>query len=358
MDLGIKAKKTLQDYVPVIDKKLAAFFDSEIKKEFGFNPRQKEMVNILLEHSKEHNLRPSKRLRGSLVNYGYMLSGKKINKGVWQAAIGVEIIHTALLMHDDFMDMDEVRRGGPTTHKFLQEKYKSNEHFGNSMAVSIGDAILCLGFELIFEINSNDTAMKQLFRGIVNTAFGQAYDVALESNEKWTEEDVITLHRAKTAIYTYHNPLVIGLKLAGINESRILKIVYEYSMNAGVAFQLQDDILGVFGTPEKTGKSADSDLLHGKCTLLVLKVFQDGSKDQITAVKKVWGKLSANKKDLESAKQAIIDSGSYEYSKQKAIDLAKKAAITASKLKKIKRLNSKAIDYIQGIAEYMVEREV
>ena len=68
----------------------------------------------------------------------------------------------------------------------------------------------------------------------------------------------------------------------------MFELLHDYSMDGGVAFQLQDDILGVFGTPEKTGKSADSDLLQGKCTLLVLKVFEDGTTSQKIAVKKVY----------------------------------------------------------------------
>ncbi len=358
IDTAQFAKKTLAGYVPQINRRLAAFFDKEISLDFGFSSRQKTMVRELLEHSKEHNLRASKRLRGSFVHYGYLLSGKEINNKVWQAAMGVEIVHTALLMHDDFMDRDKFRRGGLTTHNFLEKKYHGSQHFGQSMAVSIGDAILCLGFEMVFGGDSQNKTMHQLFRGIVNTAFGQAYDVLLETFEHWTEDDVITLHKAKTAIYTYHNPLVIGANLAGIDNDQVLKIIYDYSVDGGVAFQLQDDILGVFGTPERTGKSADSDLLQGKCTLMVLHVLEKGTAEQKNAVKKIWGKQKASRIDLDAAKKAIMDSGSYDYNKQMAKDFARKAVNTAAKLRDVPGLNKEAIDYIQGIAQYMVTRDV
>lgn len=356
MDLGQKAKKTLTDYVPVIDKKLAAYFDEEIKLGFGFNNRQKEMVRVLLEHSKEHNLRPSKRLRGSFVNYSFMLSGKKVDEKVWQAAEGVELVHTGILMHDDFMDRDDIRRGGPTTHKYFEKSFNSL-HLGESMAVTTGDAIMFLGLERVLNCG-NTNAARQLLRGITNTGYGQAYDLMLEAFPNWTENDVITLHKAKTAIYTYQNPLFIGAYLAEIHNTKVFEILHDYSMDGGVAFQLQDDILGVYGTPEKTGKSADSDLLQGKCTLLVLKLLQNGTKNQKIILHKVWGKLKASRTDLDKAKQAIIDSGSYIYSKETAIKYAKQAANTVAKLRAIKNLNSEAIDYIQGIAEYMVIREI
>lgn len=223
------------------------------------------------------------------------------------------------------------------------------------MGINVGDTILCMGYEKLLDCG-NGSIMRQMFRSITNTAHGQSYDLSLEAFGHWNEDDVITLHRAKTAIYTYENPLKIGGLLAGLS-SEAFQILHDYAMDGGVAFQLQDDILGVFGTPEKTGKSADSDLLQGKCTMLVLKIFNDGTPAQQKTVKKVWGKIEASRKDLDAAKQAIIDSGSLHYSNGLARRYAMKAAKTAAKLRDL-HLNSEAIDYIQGIAEYMVNRDV
>lgn len=348
MDLGDQAKKTLKAYVAEIDPKISHYFDSEIIKHFGFNTRQKELVNSMLEHAQEYILRPTKRLRASFVHYGYKLSGKTPDERVWQAAVGVELVHAALLMHDDFMDLDERRRKGPTTHKYFEKKLNGSEHLGHSMAVSLGDALLCLGFEL--------TQSEQMLRGIANTAYGQAYDVSLETLSEATEDDVLTLHKAKTAIYTYENPLFIGAELAGLPKEA-KAILHDYAMDGGVAFQLRDDVLGVFGDPEETGKSANSDLLQGKVTLLILYVLQHGTDSQKSALKKIWGKRAANALDIEAAKQAIRDSGSMEHSLKMTEGLARKAAQTAEKLRNL-NLNKEAIDYLQGIAEYMVKREV
>jgi geranylgeranyl pyrophosphate synthase len=115
--------------------------------------------------------------------------------------------------------------------------------------------------------------------------------------------------------------------------------------------------LGVFGDPEETGKSANSDLLQGKVTLLILYVLQHGSPEQIAAIKKIWGKKTADSHDIDLAKQAIKDSGSLEHSIRLTTNLATKAAQTANKLREL-NLNAEAIDYLQGIAEYMVKREV
>lgn len=360
-NLGQKAKETLEEYTPVVFEQLRKYFEEELALGFGFNQRQKEVVRELLRHAQEFNIRPSKTLRASFVHYGYLLGGSQPDERIWKAAMSVQVVHAALLMHDDFMDRDALRRGGPTTHKYYEGKAGGDEHYGESMAVTVGDVGICLGFELLlncgFEGDKVEKALRQLLRGITNTAYGQVYDLTLEQLGRWTEEDVIALHRAKTAIYTYENPLFIGAHLADLSQE-VFQILHDYAMDGGVAFQLQDDILGVYGDEEKTGKSADSDLRQGKCTLLVLKVFTDGTKSQKQAVREIWGKYDeAKKQDIDLAKQAIMDSGSYGYSRQLAKEYAAKAAKTAEKLRGLE-LNLEAIDYIQGIAEYMVEREV
>ncbi len=365
-ELGLSAKTKLVALAKDMDLRLEKYWDIELGKNFGYNETQKKMVREMLLHAKEHNLRSAKRARAGFVVWGYKLQELENSRNqelktkggdIWKVAEGVELVHTALLMHDDFMDEDLVRRGEPTTQVFFG---KEDKHFGESMAVNIGDSVLCLGYERIldsgFEEKNLIAAMKQMLRGIANTAFGQAYDVSLPNLGEMTEEKVMSLHRAKTGIYTYENPLIIGAILADLSEE-VKDVLREYSEFGGVAFQLQDDILGLFGDEEKTGKSANSDLLQGKVTLLIVKVLELGTEEQKESVMKVWGKKAANEKDVDLAKKAIKESGSYDYSVKVARDLNEKSIETIQKLRKLK-LNSEAIDYLEGIARYMVEREM
>lgn len=344
-NLGQFAKKWLQDFVPKIDAKLGEVWDREAIELFGFNDRQKALFKEMVEHARDHNLAPSKRIRSSFVFNGFKLGKGEISEGVWQAAAAVELVHTALLMHDDFMDEDLLRRGQETTNAYYAKKY--GKHYGDTMAVGVGDMVLCLGFEVLGKCGlANDrviAAMNHLHRSILYTSVGQAHDVTLGHLENWTEEDVIAVHKAKTGFYTYENPLLVGAILGGVNDE-VIKILKEYAEDGGVAFQLQDDILGVFGEPDKTGKSADSDLMQGKATLLVLKAGLES-------------KTGRTHEEVELAKKQIIESGSLEYSRNLAKSLAKKAANTAEKLRAFD-LDPEAIDFIQGVAEYMVEREV
>ena len=356
-NLGERAKNNLVAFVKECDEKLEKYWDGEAKNNFGFNETQKSLVKKMLLHAKEHNLRSAKRARAAFVYYGYLLGSEKETEKIWDVCEGVELVHTALLMHDDFMDRDKVRRGSPTTQEIFAE---GDAHYGDSMAVNIGDAVLCLGFERVlasgFEDKKINVVMKQLLRGIANTAYGQAYDVSLPKLGELTEEKVMSLHRAKTAIYTYENPLLIGGVLAGL-EDGVLDTLREYSVYGGVAFQIQDDILGVFGDEEKTGKSNNSDLLQGKVTLLIVKVLELGTMEQRESLLAVWGKSEAGTEEIERAKKAIKESGSYEYSVKVARELNEKSIKIIQKLRKL-NLNSEAIDYLEGIARYMIDREV
>jgi len=364
---GSWAKGRLKEIAGMVDNRLEKYWEEEIKNNFGFTKSQKELIKRMLLHGKEHNLRSAKRARAVFVYYGYLL-GQELKESrnqelkmetekVWRAMEAVELVHTALLIHDDFMDRDEVRRGGPTSQIFFGKK---DAHYGESMAVCLGDAVMCLGFERLlscgFGAEIVNKAMKQFLRGITNTVYGQAYDTSLPVLGKITEEKILGLHRAKTAIYTYENPLLIGGILGGLGKKEI-KILQEYSIDGGVAFQLQDDILGVFGNEEKTGKSSNSDLLQGKATLLVAKVLKKGTGKHKGDLRKVWGKMKAKRQDIEKAKKAIRESGSYDYSVKVALKLAEKSIKTAGKLRG-RGLNQEAIDYLEGIARYLVEREV
>lgn len=350
-------KNILELFAAQINPKLADFWDGEIAKNFGFNSNQQNLVKKLLLHGKDHNSKSGKRLRSALVYYTYKLGNKSDSQALWNVCMAVELIHTALLMHDDFMDQDNLRRGQPTTHQVFGQ---DDSHYGQSMAVNLGDTVLLLGYELLLnsgfspELSSKATSI--YLRGIIQTAWGQAFDLSIPKQTIWTESDVIALHTTKTAIYTYETPILIGATLANL-PANIFPTLQEYSRHAGVAFQIQDDILGIFGDSEKTGKSSDSDLLQGKSTLLALKTIEQSNLQQKKAFKTAWGNRNANPNQIQQAKQAIINSGSLQYnqafSKQEAI-LACKSLEALDKTK----FSGPGVEFLQNIANYMRDREL
>jgi geranylgeranyl diphosphate synthase, type I len=365
-DKSIKAKAHLETFVSIINKKLEEYFDNEIDHAFGVSDKEQTLSYHMLNHIKEHNLRPAKRLRGSFIYYAYKMFGGKDEESILEAAMSIELVHTALLMHDDFMDQDNTRRGKPTSHEYFKEDHEENhfkgdaKHYGESMAVTVGDTALCLGYEILAKSNFSPDkkidALTRLLRGITNTTYGQAYDVTLESMGKASEGDIIDVHRAKTGIYTYENPLHIGAILAGAKDDD-LKILTKYAEAGGVAFQLQDDILGLFGSPEKTGKPAHSDLRQGKMTLLIIKAFEKANEEQKNILNRLWGKRDLTDKEAGEARKIVIDTGSLDYSKKISVKWAKQAQ-RAIPLMREKGWDNEGIDYLDGIAQYMVEREM
>lgn len=359
-NLGIRAKRTLIDFVRKLDIELLKFWDKEIGSGgFGYSDGQVKLSKKILEHLKEHNLRTGKRLRASFVWFGYKLGGRVVEEEkLYRACMAIELIHTALLIQDDFMDEDALRRGRLSSHVYLAGD--KSKHFGESMAVLASDVALTLGYQLLldsgFESSLVSKALDCVFRGVINTGYGQAFDMEMGEHKEWSEGDVMALHKTKTAIYTYQNPLHVGAILAGVSD-KVLATLSDYAMAAGVAFQLQDDILGVWGDEEKTGKSSNSDLLQGKRTLLALKTLEMGSDEQKKYFLKVWGNKKATDTDLDLAKKAIKESGSYKYNVDLASKLAFESITIAEKLRKFD-LDSESIDYLQGIAQYMVDREV
>jgi len=338
-----KAKQNLIGIVEKINPVLDKYFNSEIRESFGVSKRQKALSRLLWEHIKEHNLRPAKRLRASFVYYGYKLFGGRNENAILEA-----------------------RRGRPTTQEYFRQLHKtlcwkgSAAHFGESMAVDVGDVALMAGFEILgwakFDAIKKLKAQNQLLRGIINTGLGQAFDISLEVEAKATEKDVLDLHWAKTAVYTYQTPLLTGAILAGAKEKDLVLLV-EYAKYGGVAFQLQDDILGCFGDEEKTGKAADSDLREGKMTLLYIKAKEKAEKTQAKELEELWGRSDMSSKQARRLREIIMDTGSLEYSKNVSRAWAAKAKKVAGKML-TKGWNKEAVEYLAGIAQYMVERDM
>lgn len=360
-----KAKQDLLDFVIKIDKELEKYFDAEIAHPMGVNGDQIKLSLNILKHIKEHNLRPAKRLRGAFVYYGYKLFSENDLKEVLKVSTSIELIHTGLLMHDDFMDQDDTRRGKPTTHEYYKNYHIKNRfrfdalHYGESMAVNVGDHALLAGYEIVGKSNFNSelkvAAITRALRGVIKTGLGQSVDVTLENRNIAKEKDIIDLHHSKTAIYTYENPLHIGAILAGAKSSD-LDLISRYAIPGGVAFQLQDDILGLYGNPEKTGKPAHSDLRQGKMTLLIIKALEFGDKNQQKRLKQIWGKRDLTESEANEARKIVKETGSLKYSHEVSVQWAKKAQKAIPEMYK-RKWNKEAVKYLDGIAQYMVERD-
>lgn len=340
------ALQQLSEFKKKFDPVLEGFLDNEL--EAAANIRS-ELIDVL-KVGKEFVLNGGKRLRPAFLYFGYRAAGGQDEISILRSGCSVELIHAGALIHDDIIDNSDLRRGNPTVHKVL----------GNPLAILTGDTIAALAGKALNSFPAPDDRLrfaKQYFDQMcIEINFGQYLDVLAGSSDQVDVDWVMKIMRYKTAGYTVEKPLLIGAALGGASRE-VLEQLSRYALPLGTAFQLQDDILGMFGNAEKVGKPVDSDLKEGKKTVLIIKtrekLLQMGRSDDLRRLDSISGKPDLTSDDYLWVQSLIIESGSLEYCR----DLAK-ALITSSK----ESLEGVNIDldpkqYLLGIAEYMLARE-
>ncbi len=240
--MSTEFNQILASYQKKINNEVKNFFEKKISK--TKQPFLKETLKIL----KEFSLRPAKRIRAILVNYGYFLAGGKKKREILKTSIFIELVHNYLLIHDDIIDRDEVRRGGRTLHCQYQKssslERREKEHYGQSIAMAAGDLMASLGYETLssagFPNNFKIKAITKLNQIIHSTCYGQMFELWLKK-KKIKESDIFEIYRNKTARYSFIGPLQIGAILTGAGQN-LLKKIEKFALPLGIAFQIQDDL--------------------------------------------------------------------------------------------------------------------
>lgn len=345
-----------------VDSFLASYFARRAREVKKATPLAADLITDFADF-----ISGGKRLRAGLVRLGYEVFGGKDPEKVLPIAAATEVLHGAYLVHDDIIDSDLVRHNKPTIHaryearlrhKMSQEKIKGNKalHYGESIGIMVGDIAFFEAIKLVFSSNlasgTKEKIAKELLDVAITTGFGEALDIDLPHRDIFTEQDVLTIHNLKTAYYTYFGPLMYGAFAAGAPIQKILA-VKEYALPLGLAFQLQDDILGMFGDEKTIGKSADSDIKQGKNTLLYVEALKIAPSRDRAFLRRVWGNPQITVKELGEARRIIKDSGSMDYSVQMARDLVESAKRAIPRLTTNKELQN----VLETLADYTVGRE-
>lgn len=371
------AKKALYEFVPQVNEVIDSMLSKERKKSSNILSIVTDLLSATYEISQG-----GKRLRGAFVYYGYMMFGGEDLKEILKVSAFIELIHNYLLVIDDIQDNSDLRHGKKTLHARYTEYYKDlilpirkrrlkrhlhdyefigdPEHFGVSIGL-LGGLILAHYAQLMFldtkfDYDLKTKALEKLHRTIVDTAYGQTVDIYGEKVGDVDEDYVLKVHKYKTGKYTYENPLHVGAILAGATEND-LKALTEYAIPGGIAFQIQDDILGMFGDEEKMGKSSDSDLKEGKWTLLIVKALENGNQRQKRKLLNALGNKNLTKEDHEEVKKIIVDTGSFQYSKDLALKYVNKAKRALEKNYN-PNWNREGYEFLIGVADYMINREL
>jgi geranylgeranyl diphosphate synthase type I len=249
-----------------IDEKLIYFLAK--KQEESINELQRDLIDRLVPF-----VTSGKSIRGALAVFGYSLFQKQDTQKILDLAIALELLHSGLLIHDDIMDRDELRRGKLSIYAQYEEYGKQNittdsRHFGVSMGINAADFCFFSGYELLGRLGGDIT--EYVSAELTHVTAAQMLDVAAsQTAQRLSEEDILSVYRYKTARYTFSLPLVAGAKLAGAPQEQ-LAILDSLGEDMGIMFQIRDDELNLLGDPQKTGKSTGSDVREHKQTLLSL----------------------------------------------------------------------------------------
>lgn len=257
-------KLSVLQYKKLVDDRLTAYL-SEAKTAWRTLPWTKEACTRLIPF-----VTSGKTIRGSLVLYSYKLFSHDLPDVVVYAAAAIELFHAGLLIHDDIMDRDLIRRGMPTMQSQFDQLAASRHgretaHFGLSQAINVADFCYFAGFDLLSRAPNAVTTL--VAREIAAVTLAQMQDVASgHVNDIYDKDDILALYRTKTARYTFSLPLMVGAMLANVN-NRTLTLLASMGETVGLLFQIRDDELNSMGSAEITGKSVGSDVINHKQTL-------------------------------------------------------------------------------------------
>lgn len=351
--------QVLKEHKVRVEEVLEQYFNNTRNQYINFP----EYIQDFVDHTAEFTLRGGKRVRPALLYYGYQLFSNQDLDEVVKISIFIELLHSFLLIHDDIMDRSDLRRGLPTVHKIYEgisrkEGFNDDTHLGNTMAILSGDFASQLAYGIIAESNFPEDKKNKLIKlvseEISSVIFGQIGDCLLPYKKNFTREDVEYVHLYKTATYTFRLPLLAGAILAGAEE-QYFSVLENYAIPCGIAFQIRDDILGVFGVDKDTGKSSISDIEEGKKTLLVHHAYQYASEEDKAKLDTCIGKQGLVDTEAMEVREIFRRTGSLDYSIERCrekVDQAKNAVMQLSEV------NTTSVEFLENLAEYMIVREI
>jgi len=259
------------------------------------------LLGVLEEFSKR-----GKSVRGKLALASCEMFGGVIDENALKVAAAIEIFNSALLIHDDIIDNDEIRRGGKTIFKHYidfadKEGFDDREHFGKSMGICAGDICIGVVFDILGKLEiSEDKKSKiiSLFSGeLASVGFAEMDDVYLGfSDKEFDRERILDMYKYKTGQYTFSVPLIAGSILAGKGDKDELNKLGHF---LGIAYQVKDDELGIFGSESELGKPVGSDIIEDKKTLFRAYLFESVGEEERNRLKNIFGNKEIGEEEIE-----------------------------------------------------------
>jgi geranylgeranyl diphosphate synthase type I len=275
-----------------------------------------------------------KRLRPTFAWWGWRGAGGAVDgpaaDAVLRAISALELVQAGALVHDDLMDGSSVRRGAPTVHVAFAARHRVEglhgepDRFGLAAAVLLGDIALAWADDLFTTAGLPTDALAralppwQAMR--TEMLAGQYIDMLTQARGDETPEAALRIDRWKTAAYTVERPLHIGAALAGA-DADVIAAYRRFGADLGIAFQLRDDLLGVFGDPAVTGKPAGDDLREGKRTLLLALGLRQARPVDAAVLRERIGQPDLTDDDVTRVRTVLVDSGAVAAVEQRIAEL-------------------------------------
>jgi geranylgeranyl diphosphate synthase type I len=279
-----------------------------------------------------------------------------------RACASLELLHASALVHDDYMDASDTRRGRPATHRGMAEVHRRDgwrgdpEQYGASAAILLGDLLLSWSDELLrgcgLPLERVVAALGVFDRCRSEVIAGQFLDVSVQARGVADVDAAMTVLRYKSAKYSVERPLHIGATLAGASDAQLAELT-SFGLPLGEAFQLRDDLLGVFGDPSATGKPAGDDLVEGKRTVLVALALDAAPPDEAALLDRSLG-TSLSVDDVAELRRIIDSCGAHAQVEAVIDELAGHAVRSLDRA----GLDEHATEVLRGLAAAATQRAV
>jgi geranylgeranyl diphosphate synthase, type I len=267
----------------------------------------------------EFVLRGGKRLRPAFAYWGWRAvaddGADPADPAMLRLFSALELLHACALVHDDVIDASATRRGLPTVHRLFSDKHRnsqwhgSSEQFGISAAILLGDLALVWADDVVAtaELPADAQARVRRVWSAIRTEVlgGQYLDIVAEASGAESVASAMTVNIYKTASYTISRPLQFGAAAAA-DRPDVLAAFHELGTSLGVAFQLRDDVLGVFGDPAVTGKPSGDDLRSGKRTVLLAEAVERAEKVDPVAAKLLRTSIGTELSDVQVKELCLV----------------------------------------------------
>lgn len=290
----------------------------------------------LYENIYEFLNRKAKRIRPLFLLLGYRGYSDENNEDIYVAAAAIEIIHAFILIHDDIIDNDDIRRQKPSMHKILEKKYLNGE-IGKKLGIICGDLLYSYGLKLFMDINfdngKKNKALDTILKAALYTGCGEHLELvkSIQSVNKAELEKIYDIYALKTAYYTFVFPLIAGATLAGAPQGEYEKLK-QFGLNLGIAFQIHDDINGLFFEKDSYGNPSLNDLNEAKKTSLLRYCYEQSNNQIKKQIDEILNKDEIDISDLKTIRKHVETTGSLEFALKEIDNFKQRAFSTASGL--------------------------